>query len=329
VYQPVGDTVMAGGISRAMRQIPPMVAIANDVHRLCPGAWFFNYANPMAAICRAVAKATPARMAGLCHGVQHTVRHLCDLAGAPYAECSAQYFGMNHLTWITHLTHGGESLWPRIEARCRELGDQLGDPFSWELYRTFGAFPAVLDRHVIEFFPERFPGGDYYGKRLGVDVYSVEATIEGGDKYFEHMAAQADGRAPLDAWIFERAAGEHEALVDILGSIFADAHAVFPMNVPNRTVAAIPSGFVLELPTAATSAGCLPMAVPAPPSGLAAVISEALWGVEITVDAALAGSRELFVQALLYDRSVTCERTAGLLADELIGAHRKHLPQFA
>jgi len=329
VYQPVGDTVMAGGISRAMRQIPPMVAIANDVARLCPNAHFFNYGNPMAAICRAVNRATPARVTGLCHGVQGTVRYLCSLAGVPYSETSALYFGMNHLTWVTHVTHGGESLWPRIEARCAELGDELGEPFSWELYRAYGAFPAVLDRHVVEFFPEFFPQGAYYGKQLGVGAYSIESIIEGGDKHFEHLADQAEGRVPLDAGIFERTAGEHEALIDIVGSTFADAHAVFPMNVPNMTVPQIPTGFVMELPVLATSAGRIATTPPLASPGLLATISEALWGVEITVDAALQGSRDLWVQALLYDRCVISESTARRLVDDLIAAHREYLPQFA
>src|SRR5450756_406776 len=47
VYQPVGDTIMAGGISRAMRMIPALVEIARDIKRLCPQALYVNYANPV------------------------------------------------------------------------------------------------------------------------------------------------------------------------------------------------------------------------------------------------------------------------------------------
>ena len=43
IYQPVGDTCMPGGISRALRMVPPMVDIANDVAALCPDAIFINY----------------------------------------------------------------------------------------------------------------------------------------------------------------------------------------------------------------------------------------------------------------------------------------------
>ncbi len=328
IWQPVADTVGAGGISRALRQIPAMVDIARDVHRLCPGAYFFNYANPMAAICRAINKATAARVVGLCHGVQGTLRYLCNLIEVPYAEISSLYVGMNHLTWITHFTRGGEDLWPLVDARCATLSAE-DNPFSWELYRTYGAFPAVLDRHVSEFFSERFAAGDYYGKRLGVDVMNILDVIHGGDARYEHMARQSRGEEPLEQSLFERNLGEHEALVPIVVSLLSDAQAIFPMNVPNQTVAGIPRDFVLEMPVIASRAGCLPLALPPVPPAVAAWTTEALSGVELTVEAALAGDRDLVVQALLYDRCVADLRSAQSLADDLIAAHREHLPQFA
>ena len=36
IFQPVGDTVMPGGISRALRMVPAMVDIARDVMAICP-----------------------------------------------------------------------------------------------------------------------------------------------------------------------------------------------------------------------------------------------------------------------------------------------------
>jgi len=337
VFHPVGDTTGPGGISRALRQIPPMLDIARDVQRLCPEGRFFNYANPMAMICRAVNKATPASVVGLCHGVQGTLRYLCGFIGVPYDEVGALYAGMNHLTWITHFTHQGEDLWPRVDAelarREKESGEtpdpRVDNPFSWDLYRTYGAFPAVLDRHVSEFFPEYFPGGAYYGKTLGRDAFDFEAVIEGGDKHFQKMAAIARGEEPLPEGMFDRAAGEHEALIDIVGSMFHDAQKLFPMNVPNRTIPGIPPEFVVEVPVAATAAGCVPIALPPLPSGVLATVTEALYGVELAVEAALTGDQKLLVQALQYDRHVITRLAAEALADALLKAHAQHLPQFA
>jgi len=52
----------------------------------------------------------------------------------------------------------------------------------------------VNDRHVVEFFPERFPNGAYYGKTLGVDAFSFENTIAGGDNAYVVMQAISTGK---------------------------------------------------------------------------------------------------------------------------------------
>ena len=54
-----------------------------------------------------------------------------------------------------------------------------------------------------------------------------------------------------------------------------------------------------------------------------------IFAVEFTVEAALSGSRALFVEALLTDRCVSDPAVAGWLADDLLAAHKQHLPQFA
>ncbi|MDO8685041.1 MAG: alpha-glucosidase/alpha-galactosidase, partial [Clostridiales bacterium] len=81
IFQPVGDSVMPGGISRAMRMIPAMIEIVRDVERLCPITQFFNYSNPMTMICRAVRKFTGFPIIGLCHGITYTEDYLARFAG--------------------------------------------------------------------------------------------------------------------------------------------------------------------------------------------------------------------------------------------------------
>jgi alpha-galactosidase len=47
------------------------------------------------------------------------------------------------------------------------------------------------------------------------------------------------------------------------------------------------------------------------------------------VEAALAGSREKFIQALVLDGAVDSIAMAAELADELLAAHAQYLPRFA
>jgi alpha-galactosidase len=352
IYQPVGDTVMPGGISRAMRMIPALVEIAKDVKALCPDAFFINYSNPMTVNCWAIRQATGVPVVGLCHGLFHVERELAQFMGVPPQEVTSLYAGLNHMTFIFDLRRQGRDAWPLVKARLAQergepfdaalLGQQFAEmgeapeelkaadnPFSWSLFEAYGAYPAVNDRHVTEFFPERFPNGKYYGRVLGVDAFSFEGTIAWGDEIYADMRAQALGEKPLDGWIFERAAGEHEQLLDILRSMERDERRVFSVNLPNNgAVPNLPAEAILELPAAATATGLRPLQMLDFPAPLAAIVTRKLSAAALTVEAALTGSRKLLIEALLADGAVTEHKVASQMADELLEAHRQYLPNF-
>jgi alpha-galactosidase len=327
VYQPVGDSVMPGGISRAMRMIPALVDIARDVQDLCPEALFINYSNPLTANCWAIRKATGVPVVGLCHGQFSVERQLAEFIGAPPEEVTSLYAGLNHLTFFFDLRWNGRDAWPLVRERLASA--PYDNPFSWSIFQTYGAYPAVNDRHVSEFFPERFPQGRYYGKTLGVDAYSVEGTIAWGDKIYADMRAQALGEEPLDEEVFDRAEGEHELLVDILRSMERDDRRVYSVNLPNYgAVPNLPYEAILEMPAAATATGLRPLQIADFPDPLAAIITRKLSATRLTVEAALAGDRGLFVEALLADGAVRDPEVARQMAEELLEAHRQDLPNF-
>ena len=144
------------------------------------------------------------------------------------------------------------------------------------------------------------------------------------------MWAQATGEEPLDESVFERALGEHEQLLDILESVAHDKRGTFTANLPNRgAVPNLPGEAVLELTAVATGTGMRAIQVPDFPDILAAPLQRRLAAHALTVEAALTGSRGLFVEAFLADGAVTDRGVAGKMADELLAAHKENLPQFA
>jgi alpha-galactosidase len=349
IYQPVGDSVMPGGISRAMRMIPPMVEIARDAARLCPQAIFINYSNPLTAIIRAIRRKTTVPAVGLCIGTHDTLLYLAELAGVPFETVTAAWAGVNHLTWVYDLRSEGKDLWPTIRekvSRQRRKGidqeslahpsgrpqnpEYLAYPFSWELFDIFGAFPAPKDRHVTEYFPERFPRGRYYGRTLGVDVFSFEDTIERGDKIYEETISLAKGEGPIEPKLLRRTRGEHIQMWEILDSIRRDKRRWYSVNVPNGgAVSNLPKDAVLELPGIATAPGILTPALGELPPPIASVTMRRLAAIEATVEAALTGSRKLMTEAMILDGGVPDYSTAAKLTEELLKAQAEHLPEFA
>lgn len=329
IFQPVGDSVMPGGTSRALRMVPAMVAIAEDVLDLAPEALFFNYGNPMAPVCRGIRKATGAPVVGLCHGVNMVVHYLSHVLGISTDRLGYTAAGMNHLTWFTEVRVDGQNAMPRLLAMAEQKIEEGNEPFSWELLKLFRAFPAVLDRHVTEFFTSIYASGDYYGKKLGIDAFSFEGTIAGGDETFEEMKQDAFSPDPLGEDYFERISGEHEQVLEIVQSIRADSGRVYSANLPNKgQIPNLPADAIVECPAVATSQGLRPIQLPPLSPGLAGTLATRLAWVETTVDAALEGSRDKFVQALVLDGAVDSLDMARSLVDDLLNAQSEYLPQF-
>jgi alpha-galactosidase len=341
IYAPVGDTVGPGGSSRALRMIPAMATIARDVLDLAPDALFFNYGNPMAPICRAIRKATGAPVVGLCHGVMETARYLARALDAPVGDLQYIATGINHLTWFTHVQVGEQDAMPRLRAIAAERAARppeplpVGDspyespednPFAWRLMHWFGAFPAVLDRHVTEFFPQFFRDGAYWHKRLGVDAFSFEGTIADGDRTFAEMSAVALSDDPLPDSYLARFGGEHEQVMDIIRAVRTNAGLVVSANLPNHgQTPSLPHDAIVEGPALVDGYGVRALQQPTLPAAIAGTLATRCQWVETIVEAALEQSREKFVQALALDGAVSSIDQAVALADELLAAQSSYL----
>ena len=352
IFQPVGDTALPGGISRAMRMIPQMIAIARDIAELCPNAIFFNYSNPMTAICRAIRKDTGVPVIGLCHGVHHVEGVIARFLGVEEGSISSFGIGLNHLTFLTRLFHTGEDAIPMIHAKLREqkatLDRELAekqvwanivegraprysdDPFSWGLFEKYSIFPCAMDRHAVEFYPERFPGGAYCGHRLGREAFPIDERIALGDQWFDEMLAIANSDQPLPRAYYENVPGESEQLLEIIHSLQRDERKLFSVNLPNQGQAPyLPRDAIVECNAAALGGGFAAVMADDLPPELIAKLQSKISSIEITVEAALTGSRDLMLEALLADGAVADPDIARSLRDDLIDAHRAHLPQFA
>ena len=189
---------------------------------------------------------------------------------------------------------------------------------------------AAVDRR------DAFPGATAVICTIGVggrraweqDVFSFENTVAGGDRVFAQMREDALSPVPLDETYFRAFGGEHEQVIDIIDSIRTGAGRQYACNVPNRGVVEnLPAEAVIEVTCHATAQGIVPVPQGRIPEAWAAPLVSRLASVELIVDAALIGSRDRFVQALVVDGSVPDLDTAEALADELLDAQRECLPK--
>jgi alpha-galactosidase len=339
IVQTVGDSVGPGGVLRALRHVPELVAIARDVADLAPEAQLVNYSNPLTANVRGVTAETPVATIGLCHGTMHTLAKLnADLGLADRAdEVHAVFAGLNHLCWLLDYRLGTEDLYPRLAALVDEraggrdaptsVGEGVHLPVSADLLRTFGRYPAPGDRHVAEFFGGYLRGADGsavddahlpWGLQQGRDD-TIRYIGQKADLW-ERLHDQADGRVPVEPG---RGGQEAERLVSIAEALVTGReHVELAVNLPNRgLVPNLPPEAVVEVPAVVGAAGVTGLGVGPLPAGIAAVLSARAQQQELTVQAALRGDRALAVQALALDPLVPGPDVARAILDDAVRAH--------
>lgn len=330
IRQTVGDSVGPGGVLRALRHVPELVAIAEDVADLAPDAWLVNYSNPLTANVRAITGHTPVRAIGLCHGTMHTKAALCKALGREPGEVHMVFAGLNHLCWLLDVRHAGADLYPELRAMVTDQGphapssreEGVHAPVSADLMRTFGLYPAPGDRHVAEFFPHYLSRGDGelpWGLQGGLDM-----TIE----YIGEKERLWDELRGGEIHVAE---GEAERAVAIATALLGDQDTVeLAVNLPNDgKIPNLPPHAVVEVPAVVGADRVTGLGIGPLPQAVAAVLSARVDQQELTVRAALSGSRDTAIQALTLDPLVGDARTATAMLDDAVRAHAPFLDRFA
>jgi len=137
------ETCGIGGFFKALRTIPVLFEIADTIKELSPDAYMINFTNPSGIIAEAL-KYKDIKSIGLCNCPYAMERSVKDAMGLPDAEI--EYVGLNHLSWITAIRHGGkdyiqEALNSGIQSRAMKNIPANG--FSPEVLTTVGAIPST------------------------------------------------------------------------------------------------------------------------------------------------------------------------------------------
>ena len=111
----IGDTRSVSGVFRALRTIPVMLDICQDIEKLCPGAIFLNYTNPMSMNCHAMQRKFPHLIiSGLCHSVQGTAMMLANWIKTPMDQITYVCAGINHQAWFIEFKKNGKDAYPLL-----------------------------------------------------------------------------------------------------------------------------------------------------------------------------------------------------------------------
>ena len=324
--QTIADTLGIGGIMRALRTIPVMLDMCNDMEQVSkPGLTFLNYVNPMCANTWAVTRATKIKTVGLCHSVQGTAEQLANDIKVPIEDINYLCAGINHMAFYLKFERNGEDLYPLIRNVVTEGRIPDWNRVRYEMLTRLGYFVTESSEHFAEYCPyfirrDRPDLIEKFNVPLDEYIRRCENQVAGWHK----MKAEYESDSPLEVH------RSHEYGSLIIHSIETGVPRVVYGNVENRgLITNLPEGCCVELPVLVDKNGLQPTKIGAIPPQLAAMMQTNINVQSLTVEAALTGKREHVYHAAMLDPHTAAELTLDeiwSLVDELIAAHGDYIP---
>ncbi len=348
IWQPVGDTVGAGGFMRAMRTIPMYVEIAEAIKNYSPDAWVINYTNPMSLCVRTLYHVFPEIKAfGCCHEVFGTQKLLCamlkdkmGIEGVQRQELYTTVTGINHFTWLTRASYKGIDLMPlyaEFADQYYETGFDEGGDNNWmnssfncaqrvkfDLFRRYGAIAAAGDRHLAEFTAPWYTKDPETVASWKFGLTTVDWRVEDLKRRLQRSDDLISGKEELKL----KPSGEEGHL--LLKAVLGLGDLVSNVNIPNRgQIPNLPLGAVVETNALFGRDRIEPVYAGPMPSNILPLVARHVYNQENTLQAALHCDRKLGLSTFMNDpqlASVMPEEGKKLF-DDMLEAQRAWLPK--
>ena len=172
------ETTGPGGFAMALRTIPAVLDIARVIADVAPEALLVNFTNPVGIVMQALHDHADVRAVGICDGPVSMKRSVAELLGVPGDELRVDYFGLNHCGWIHRVQTGGRDRLPEVLDRYEEL--QRLD-LSWQLFEpAFVRSLGMLPMEYLYFYYSREQAVDHIvrsGSTRGRQVASLNGAL--------------------------------------------------------------------------------------------------------------------------------------------------------
>jgi 6-phospho-beta-glucosidase len=314
------ETVGAGGFAMAVRTIPHVLEYARLVAREAPRAWVVNFTNPVSIVTQAIRSHTSARAIGICDTPTELFEDVARVLGVDAPRCHFDYFGLNHLGWLREVYFDGE---PQLERVWRDPA-RIGRIYRAPLFDArFVQMMRLLPTEYLFY---------YYFPHAAIDNMKKAGATRGqtivalNEQLFRDLAASRDRRGTYERYLAARDAsymqieagaagsttrssasratpvslsGYDKIALHVIRGIHFDANAIIPLNVRNRgTLEGLEDEDIVEVPCVVNANGAHPLSVPGIPDHVRELLVRVKEYERLTIDAAIAGSKDAAVRAL-------------------------------
>ena len=325
------ETNGPGGMFKALRTIPVILDIDKDMSKLCPNAWMINFTNPAGMVTEALLRyGKNKKIIGLCNvpiGMEKAVAKVLDVE---HKRLRMDFIGLNHMVFGKEVYVDGVRVTDKLinllaDGNIEQIVKNISD-FTWDkdFIKALGMMPCPYHKYY-------FQTKDMLKEEL--EQFSKgETRAEVVKKVEEELfKLYRDENLDIKPPELEKRGGAYysDAACRLICSIYNDKKDIQPVNIRNNgAIVGIPNESAVEVSCMITRDGPRPIAVGELPVAINGLKQQIKTFERLVVDAAVFGDYHKAILALTINPLVQSDKLAKVLVDELMVAHKDHLPKF-
>ena len=323
------ETTGVGGMAKALRTIPVILEIADEIRNSAPNALLVNFTNPAGLITQALFDHAPdVQAVGVCNVPITTKMGILDLLrekrGMKIESDQARLLtlGLNHLSWHRGFLVDGEDIWPEVMDAYLEWLRSSEEP-EWDV-RTIEVLNMIPNYYLQYYY--------YTDKKLREQEKwppsRAEVVMEVEKELLAKYADPSLTEPPPE--LMKRGGAYYSTMAtQLLNSHYNDLGEIHVVNVRHGgAVPGWPEDWVLEMPCRVGRDGIDPLPAEPLPEAEFGLLAHVKAYELLTVEAAVHGDRDAAYQALLaHPLGPSADKVQEVL-DDMLETHKEHLPRF-
>ena len=323
-----GENGGPGGLFHSLRIAPVILNICEDIIKICPNAFVFNYSNPMQRICHTVTTKYPdLKFVGLCHEIASMERQLPYIMETDFSNIEIKAGGLNHLSILVEAKYKDSQKdgYPKIKEKFKSYYSKLTSEYYpskaggergvfFELYKLFGYLPITTDSHLGEYIQWAYSVADH------------EAIMEFYENYKKRCLTFYDDESHYSEF-FQLHNKTNERIIPIIEAIIQDANIEeSAVNIPNKNfINCLPDNIVVEVPGLINKSGVAGVKLNNYPANFGNLLNTQVSTIQLTTEAVINQSKDSAYLALLADPIVDNVENASKLLETMLVFQKEYL----
>jgi len=323
------ETNGAGGLFKALRTVPIIYDLIEEMKVLCPEAWLLNFTNPAGIVSEAVFRyADFDKYIGVCNVPINLTHHFAKQLNLNPKDIIPYFAGLNHLSYVLHVYYNKKDLLPDILNKMKSEQTTINNinPLAWDLpfIDALGVYPSPYHKYFY-LYEEMF---EKYQKQVEKDETRAELVKKLEQTLFEKYKDPNLNIKPIE---LESRGGAlySEVACSIIHSIYNDKRDYQVVNtINNGHITDLPDGCAIEITARITKHGPVPVHIGKLPVQIRGLVQHMKAFEELLVDAIYEKDLNKARLALQIHPLTQSIHQARDLFDALLEAHKPYLNHY-